>query len=82
MGAWPNPPWRSVELLERGLDDRVDNAGVEIAASAMENFGFGDRFFERLCRTIHFRAARLERFGNRKQHALEAGAAHRIVGGK
>ena len=70
---------RRVKLLERRFNHRVNHPGIENSARAVKDLCLGDSFGERVCRVVDFRAAHLERLGNRKQDALEPGPPPGVV---
>ena len=56
---------RFVEQMQRRFHDGIHHARIELAARRVKHFSLRDGVFQRFRGTIHFRAARLERFRNR-----------------
>src|SRR5580704_6855762 len=74
----PETTVRFIEQMQRRFQDGIHYARVEFTARRVKHFGLRDSLFQRLRGTIDFRAARLERFRDAQQNALESRPAHRV----
>src|SRR5258708_17206699 len=69
-----------IELLRDGANLRLNDAGIEIGASAVENLRLRNGAGERVRGTLELGALVAIGIGNGEEHAAETGAPHLIIG--